>query len=62
MDDNSMVGNLKDILITPIKSEQIREESGKTLFWPHACLDAYLTMELSLLPKWDLQFEMINDN
>lgn len=44
MNDSGMVENSEEILITPIKSEQIREERGETLFCPQARLDVYLTM------------------
>lgn len=46
---------MEEILITPIKSEQISEEGGETLFCLQARLDVYLTTQLqSLFPKWDI--------
>lgn len=46
-----MVGNLEEILITPIKTEQIREERGETLFCLQAYLDVYLATQLQSLFK-----------
>lgn len=64
MDDNCMAGNLEEILITPIKSEQITEEKGRNWLLPAGMswsLFNYAIAEFVSKMRYP-RFEMINDH
>lgn len=65
MNDNTMVGNLEELLIIPINSKQIREERGKILSLLPAglsgCLFNCATAESVSRMRY-LQFVLISDH